>query len=337
VDVSIVNWMKLPGAAPRTRLLDGSKVASIDPSLRSGDEARPKRLRANSGVAFQGMLPGANYLADSRAAERLLAKNARYTAVIRPYLSGDDIANEPTQQPSRYIVDFGIRELEDAMQYEDAIRLVELQARHARETSRSYSRNPRWWQFLWPRPVFREASRDLPRFIAGTATAKRIFFCWCEPGVCASNSTNMFAVDGDYEMGVLTSSIHFEWARRQSSTLEDRIRYTPTSAFETFPFPTLERDLVAAAGVEVHRRRREICVERDIGLTKLYNQMDDGAWTGLRDLHRELDEAVAEAYGWPRGVAHDAEETNRRLLELNSAIAAGEVEYDPFARLRKTS
>lgn len=50
----------------------------------------------------------------------------------------------------------------------------------------------------------------------------------------------------------------------------------------------------------------------------------------LSDLLRELDEAVAAAYGWPRSIAQDADETNRRLLELNRAIAAGEIEYHPF-------
>ena len=61
-----------------------------------------------------------------------------------------------------------------------------------------------------------------------------------------------------------------------------------------------------------------------------WEMIDDGAWNDLRDLHRELDEAVAAAYGWPKSVAHDPDESNRRLLELNRAIAAGEVEYDPF-------
>ena len=51
----------------------------------------------------------------------------------------------------------------------------------------------------------------------------------------------------------------------------------------------------------------------------------------LRDLHVELDEAVVEAYGWPRSVAHDGAEVNRRLLELNRAINAGEIDYHPFA------
>lgn len=77
-------------------------------------------------------------------------------------------------------------------------------------------------------------------------------------------------------------------------------------------------------------RRSEICLGQSIGLTTLYNQVDDGAWKDLRDLHVELDEAVAEAYGWPKHVAHDPDEANRRLLELNRAIAAGEIKYDPF-------
>lgn len=51
----------------------------------------------------------------------------------------------------------------------------------------------------------------------------------------------------------------------------------------------------------------------------------------LRDLHVEIDEAVAEAYGWPKQVAHDPDESNRRLLELNRAIAAGEVHHRPFS------
>jgi hypothetical protein len=250
--------------------------------------------------------------------------------VIRPYLAGEDIANDPRQLPSRFIVDFGTRPLEEAMEYPDAVQIVRLQAKHGRESSRSYGRNPRWWQFLWPRPVFRERIADTNRFIAGTATGKRILFAWCDVEVIASNSTNVFALDDDSAMGVLSSKLHVEWARAQSSTLEDRIRYTPTSAFGTFPWPSGSLTEVGDAAERLCERRTEICVDQDIGLTTLYNQVDDGAWGDLRDLHRILDEAVAAAYGWPRSVAHDPDETNRRLLELNRAIAAGEIPYDPF-------
>ncbi|MGH3026335.1 MAG: hypothetical protein ACRDLR_07820 [Gaiellaceae bacterium] len=77
-------------------------------------------------------------------------------------------------------------------------------------------------------------------------------------------------------------------------------------------------------------RRGEICLERQIGLTRLYNEVDDGAYRDLYALHRELDEAVAAAYGWPASAAHDPAESNRLLLELNRAISAGDVAYAPF-------
>ena len=119
-----------------------------------------------------------------------------------------------------------------------------------------------------------------------------------------------------------------------SSTLKADLNYTPSSAFETFPFPypvtDAQREAVALASRALIARRSEICLERPIGLTKLYNQMDEGAWADLRALHRRLDEAVAAAYGWPASIAQDADETNRRLLELNRAITAGERPYAPF-------
>ncbi len=74
----------------------------------------------------------------------------------------------------------------------------------------------------------------------------------------------------------------------------------------------------------------EICRERRIGLTALYNQLDEGAWTELRDLHVELDGLVGAAYGWEPGVARSPVDSNARLSELNGRIARGEVGYDPF-------
>ncbi|MGH3000571.1 MAG: hypothetical protein ACRDNM_14835, partial [Gaiellaceae bacterium] len=62
----------------------------------------------------------------------------------------------------------------------------------------------------------------------------------------------------------------------------------------------------------------------------LYNEVDDGAYRDLKELHVALDEAVATAYGWPASAAHDPAESNRLLLELNREIAAGQVPYDPF-------
>ncbi len=139
-------------------------------------------------------------------------------------------------------------------------------------------------------------------------------------------------------MGVLQSRAHVAWAWAQSSTLKGDLRYTPTSVFATFPWAGAfatpqQRERVAEACRRLLARRSEICLSEQIGLTTLYNQVDDGAYVDLKRLHRALDEAVADCYGWPANVAQDDAELVRRLTALNRRIVEGEVSYLPFAYL----
>ena len=145
----------------------------------------------------------------------------------------------------------------------------------------------------------------------------------------------VFAFEDDYAMGVLTSSIHMAWADSEMSTLRVDRRYTPTSCFETFPWPEpSEADRVEIGGLAARliERRQEICVERSIGLTELYNAVDDGAYKELADLHRALDRAVAGAYGWSADIVSDPLEVRRLLAERHAAIMNG-ANYEPFAYL----
>jgi hypothetical protein len=337
VNVSIVNWLKDPAVAVKAAMLDGVGVAAIAASLRAmGDSevSGAPSLPANAHRAFQGPIPrGAGFVLDVEEAQEILALDRRNRLVVRPYLTSEDIATSPSQAPSRYIIDFGVMTLEASMQYPAPMQIVRARVKPQRDRDPVYATN--WWLLWRPRPQMRAALEGHDRYIVGTRVGKRILFTWCEIWTSPSDATNAFAFSGDYWMGVLGSSPHLIWARSQSSTMRTDIRYTPTSAFETFPFPfpvtDAQREAVAEASRALIARRSEICVDRQIGLTKLYNQMDDGAWADLRALHRRLDEAVAVAYGWPASVAQDADETNRRLLELNRAIAAGERPYAPFA------
>lgn len=258
---------------------------------------------------------------------------ATYADVVKPYLTGRDIASTVGPEPTRFIIDFGQMALEEAMRYPAALSIVGGSARPAREASTSYTRNPRWWQFLWPRPEFRRTMTGMARFIAGTATGKRILFVWCAADWRPSNATNVFALDSDYAMGILASAIHIEWARARSSTLRADIRYTPSSAFETFPWPhpdASRRDRIASLSRELIGLRSTLCAEHDIGLTTLYNRVDEGAHGALRAAHRVLDLAVLGAYGWPGALLDDVRARNLALLELNGAILRGDVPYAPF-------
>ena len=336
VDVSIVNWIKNPSQEPGEATLDGVRVGAITPSLRSADEpdvASATNLRANEGRAFQGPIPrGAGFvLTWEEGAELLTRRDVSYADVIRPYLVGDDIATQPHQQPTRYIIDFGVMPLEEAARYPAALHIVRERVKPKRDGDPDFANS--WWRLWRPRPEMRAALRGLTRFVAGTATGKRILFALADVNTCPSNAMNVFAFDAHFDIGVLLSSIHGAWARAQSSTLEDRIRYTPSSAFLPFPWPQpheSHREVVAEVVQQLLETRSAICSEREIGLTRLYNEVDDGGYRPVYNLHRALDEAIAAAYDWPITAARDPIESNRLLLELNRAISSGEVAYQPF-------
>ena len=145
-----------------------------------------------------------------------------------------------------------------------------------------------------------------------------------------------YALLCSYAMGVLLSSVHSRWAWAQSSTLKGDLRYTPTTVFATFPWPAPtdgQREGIADIAKRLIALRDELSVDRDVGLTKLYNACDEGMHTELRELHEQLDRAVAEAYGWPASVLSDPAEITARLLALNVAIAEGNQPYAPFPPL----
>jgi hypothetical protein len=81
--------------------------------------------------------------------------------------------------------------------------------------------------------------------------------------------------------------------------------------------------------------RATLCREHEVGLTTLYNHLDDGAFAGLADRHRVLDRAVASAYGWPPAITSEhPDAVNERLLALNFKIADGSQPYTPFVTPR---
>ena len=335
VDVSIVNWIKLPATSPTRYMLDGAEVVAIDTALEPSTIpiADVPVLAANRGRAFQGFLPAAKYDIDDDVAERLLGlPDAPYRDVVRRYIDGRDIARTVDQAPARWTIDFGQMPLENALQYPAALEIVRTQAKDAREASKSYARNPRWWQYLWPRPELRGAVDGLARYIIGNRVGKRFYWCFADPTWRPSDQVVVVALDSDYAIGILTSRVHSQWAGAKSSTLEDRLRYTPSSAFDTFPWPDVDdrqRARVGEAAREVLSIRSTLCREHQIGLTVLYNRIDDGAYAGLRKAHLELDLAVLSAYGWSSSLLDDVRERNRAIYDRNAEIITGRP-YVPF-------
>ena len=338
VHVSLVNWVKQPAEPVERFVLDGDDVPGITASLRDGLAGgwEPQTLAANKNKCFQGPIPvGKGFIVTKDEAKGMLADDsADYARVVRPFLTSDDIASRPDQSPSRWIIDFAQMSLEAAVRFPAALSIVRERVKPFRETVRRENHRLRWWQYGEPRVSLRKAVAPLTRSIAVGAHAKRLNLTWLDPWTLANNANMVFAFDDDYSMGILLSRAHDAWAWAQSSTLKGDLRYTPTTVFATFPWPDPvtddQRHAVATAASALYARRSELCLEHNMGLTALYNLMDDGGFRDLAGLHRELDVAVAAAYGWPASVAQEPAELVRRLTDLNRQIVQRERAYDPF-------
>lgn len=338
VHVSVINWVRGPAPAGTELTLDGVSVDGITSSLRDGNpgDGPVPQLVMNDGWCFEGASPKASgFILETGEALRIIQSGgAQYRDVVRPYLGAKDITSEIQGQPARWAIDFGLRELREAKAFPLALEVVESRVRPIREANRRAIYRERWWTFAEPRPAMRDALSGLSRFIAAGRHGKRILFTWQHAQTLASDATNVFAFDDDYHFGVLSSVVHISWAKERSSTLKGDIRYTPTSAFQTFPFPTpdeAQRDEIGQLAVALHSVRDRLSLELQVGMTKLYNEIDDGDHRELLEIHSRLDEAVCAAYGWPKRLTSDTDERNSRLTALVRAIDTGAVAYAPFA------
>jgi hypothetical protein len=106
-------------------------------------------------------------------------------------------------------------------------------------------------------------------------------------------------------LAVLTSSVHRVWATCWGSSRTGDPVYTPSDVFETFPQPPAT-DRLHTIGKTLDAERREIMLRRGLGLTKLYNLINDSEISDaadpevarLRQIQVELDWAVMAAYSW---------------------------------------
>lgn len=149
----------------------------------------------------------------------------------------------------------------------------------------------------------RDAIAELPEVLVIALVSKTVMPVRVPSAQVFSHMLGVFASDSYGDQAVLSSNLHQTWAITYGSTLETRVRYTPSDVFETFPRPAVT-DRLSTAGRAMDEERRQIMLRRGLGLTELYNFVNDPAVHGdkdvnrLREIHVETDEATMAAYGW---------------------------------------
>jgi hypothetical protein len=303
-----------------SRTLLGRPKAHISAFLTEGEEWSPKRLKANEGMAFIGsLLNGIGFVLSPAEAEEMIAADSNNKEVIFPYLGGEDLNQNPEQMPTRYVINFFDWSEEKARKYHlPYARVLERVKPHRDKVNDKKKRVKEcWWNYealgyelycelglgtRFARPTTSGRDRPPKRVIGLSRVSKTLAFSFVNPTCVFSEQVVVFPTESVGIFSVLQSNIHAVFAWQNSSRMKNDLRYSPTDALATFPFPALTNSL-ESLGTDLDRARREIMIREYIGLTKLYgryhSQVDISKETNrLREIQREIDHALAAAYGW---------------------------------------
>jgi type II restriction/modification system DNA methylase subunit YeeA len=328
------------------------------------DLTRAARLSENRNVAFMGDTKGGPFDISGDVArvwlELPLNPNGHSNSdVLSPWINGMDVTRRPRDM---WIIDFGWEMTEaEAALYEAPFAHVRTYVLPMRAQNRREAYETFWWRHVEARQGMHAQMRSLKRYTVTARVSKHRLFCWSSIAVLPDSATIAMARDDDTTFGILHSRLHELWTLRMCTWLGvgNDPRYTPTTCFETFPFPEgLTPNIPAAdyandprviaiaeAAKELNRLREnwlnpEDLVERVPEVVPGYPDRivpkDDKAAAILKKrtltnlynerpdwldhAHRALDEAVAAGYGWPTDLSD--EEVLERLFKLNQERAA---------------
>jgi restriction-modification enzyme MmeI-like protein len=231
----------------------------------------------------------------------LIAKDPRNAERIFPYIGGEEVNNNPTYAHHRYVINFGEMTEEEARQWPDLMQIVEDKVRGIRA---SHSTAP-WWQLERLRAKLYNAIQGMERVLVISLVTKYMGFAFLPAHLVFAHKLAVFPLSSYSAFCVLQSNVHEHWCQFFSSTLEDRLNYSPSDCFETFSFPKSFETNAALeqAGREYYEFRAQLMVANNEGLTKTYNRFHNPTERSpeikkLRELHDAMDRAVLDAYGW---------------------------------------
>ncbi|MGW2286099.1 Eco57I restriction-modification methylase domain-containing protein [Streptomyces phaeochromogenes] len=300
-------WTTRPSlGAEATRVLDDVVVRGITSSLdpRSRVSGRPYRLVANKGKSFQGSnVLGKGFILTAEQADDLIQRDPRNKDVLFPYLNGEDLNSRPDCSASRWVINFHDWSEERARSYPEVFATVERDVKPERLKNNNRQRREIWWRFTRPAMDLYRAVSHLDRVLVVARVSKTGLPLFVPTGQVVSEQIVAFATDQFADLALLSSSLHYAWAIARASSLKGDLRYTPSDVYETMPQPhTTER--MEAAGAALDSLRSQIMIERKLGLTRLYSlfhnaEINSSEIVALRGVHKSVDEAVMDAYGWP--------------------------------------
>ncbi len=296
LSISVVYITK--GSWKGDKLLDDKSVNKISSFLDNEGEDEKHYLQETSNLGYVGAKPyGEGFVL---LPDEITYFAKKYPDIIKPYLNGKDLMSNVCGEPLRWIIDFGERSLAEAKQYGECLKILERRVKPERDLSKNNCHRDKWWLFGYrPNALYRKLKQ-----YAWVCAQTSKYLAWERylSDTVFDQKLIVVALEGFAPFSVLQSCFHKKWALRYGSTLETRPVYIPTECLATFPFPKKLTGL-EQIGETYHETRRQIMLTRQEGLTATYNRFHNPQESAsdiirLRELHVELDNAVAAAYGW---------------------------------------
>ncbi|MBL8165893.1 MAG: DUF559 domain-containing protein [Anaerolineae bacterium] len=299
------------------RFLDGRPVSSINADLTEGvDITIAKQLIDNLKICFIGTKKAGPFDISAEYAAKLLRSpnesNRDNRDVVFQWLNGERIVRNA---PERWIINFGEMSEDVASLYIEPFKYVRENIYPIRQKNNEERARVKWWQHRRPATEMREAATQLSRIIATPRVSKYRLFAWYPSSILPDDGIYIFAREDDYFFGVLHSRLHEVWSLRMGTWLGvgNDPRYTPTTTFETFPFPWPpgQEDVNSAAYQAVAAAAKQLHEER-------------AAWQQPHpkslSMHGEgLEESDSPLYEW-RGAGGEVKR-DRTLTNLYNALA----------------
>ncbi len=327
-------------------VLDGAPVDRIYSSLVGNVDAidltSAHRLPEMQSLCFQGTIKGGSFDIAGDLARKWIElptnpNGLRNSEVVKPWTNGMDITRRPSDT---WVIDFGVSmSAADASAFEVPFEHVRKEVFPIRSQVRRQNHRENWWIHGEARPGMRAKLKPLHRFIGTPRVSKFRLFAWLDRAKLPDSAIYAIARDDDTTFGILHSSFHELWSLRMCTFLGvgNDPRYTPSTTFETFPFPEgLTPDIptsdyaadprakaIAAAAERLNTLRENWLNPPDLvervpevvpGYPDRILPKDEAAAQQLKKrtltnlynarpawldhAHRALDEAVADAYGW---------------------------------------
>ncbi len=358
VNVSIVTWIKGKFGDEKFLYFENKsnelvlhEIDFINSSLSlSTDVASAKILECNRNtkMVFLGQTHGHDgFLLPVAKAQEIIKKHPNYKDVLNPFLIGYELVAKYKSQPQRYVIDFTLKDINEASSFKELYKRIEekvlparsVKAKKQEESNKkitSKNKNAKtnkhhinfydqWWKLSYGRKDMLKNINKLSRYVAcARVTQRPIFEFFCKD-IHPNDKVLVFAFEDNYSYGIIQSQVHWKWITSKATTLGTGYNYNVASIWDTFPWPqnSTEKQIVkiAKASKALRDERNAIMEKNKSTLRDVYRVLEKPGKNKLKDLHNKLDKAVIEAYGFD-----EKKDILQQLLELNQKVAQSESE-----------